>query len=152
MPHPSPERQRVGLTFTPACLAVALREGRHYYPNNPSRKPKISPDFTAKTKKPPFKPQKPTKPQFSPLNYPSKTVIFPNFSQKSRKSSQKVKKRPIFKPQFRHIPQKNTPKPPTPHPKTIKKPLIFQGLIILSQPKRRSKDDQIPSSEPQSPQ
>jgi len=67
---------------------------------NPTPKQKSHPKFTAKNKKPPFKPQKPTKPRFSPLNFPSKTVIFPNFSQKRQKSSQKVKKSVFFERPF----------------------------------------------------
>jgi len=52
----------------------------------PAENKKTQPKFTAKNKKPPFRPQKPTKPHFSPLNFPSKTVIFPNFPQKRQKS------------------------------------------------------------------
>jgi len=85
-------------------------------PKIPAENQKFQPKFTAKTKKSPFKPQKPTKPRFSPINFPSKTVIFLNFPQKSRKSSQKVKKSVIFKTRFCQIHPKSHQKPPI-HPK-----------------------------------
>jgi len=72
----------------------------------PAENQKFQPKLTQKNKKTPFKPQKPTKPQFSPVNFPSKTVIFLNFSQKSRKSSQKVKKSVFFESHFPPKPQK----------------------------------------------
>jgi len=73
-------------------------------------KTKIHPDLHQKKQKTPFNPQKPTKPRFSPLNFPSKTVIFFNFSQKSRKSSQKVKKRQIFQAPKTQISRNHTQK------------------------------------------